>query len=177
MLVTVLKVIGVMVAVFVFLVVGAFAIKGSPSVDTLNSNTVATAYLEKNKESYVACANSVGSEGKILISSVVTENIVDHSLEELEAIEQAFLQQVKSECKEQIEEYEAAYADLKKTEQEIAEANLSMLEEYLGIEAEPDQQKLRAYNPTMVKFFVGKSVLSNLVFTEAEVREYFEDRL
>ena len=176
MIATTFRIMGGILAALLFVVMGLATIKGSPSWTTVNTNVLASAYLEKNKDSYAKCANSIGGEGDILIGRVAFNKLRSYSLDRLNSIEDSYKAQINEQCSKPVTDYEENYAALERTEKEIASSSQSLLAKFMGWQAEVNDSKLRAYQPNLVKFTAGNP-LTNLVFTEADVEQYFTDNL
>lgn len=174
---TVFRFIGGLLFVAVLVLVGLNEAHGTPSTDTTNKNTLALAYLDKNKDSYAKCARSV-DYGDTVISDVVLENthygMTQTEQNHLQQLAADFKAQVKQQCDKPIADYKQNYATYKQTEQQIAKDTQSVFSKILGNKPEVDEASLRQYDPDTLKLTNGDP-LSDYVFTKADVEQYFAE--
>jgi len=154
-------------------------IKGTPSMETVNSNTLTLAYLQKNDDSYATCADSV-EYGISMVNDVILANthygMTQADSTKLNSIGADFMTQVKKQCTKPIADYKNKYATLKKTSEDIAKTKQSLFSKMLKNKPEVDQANLRAYDPDTIKLTSGDA-LSNFIFTKTDVEQYFTKRL
>ncbi len=167
-------------ALSMFLVIGVLTnIKDAPNIETSNKNTLAWAYMDKNKEQYAKCYNSVNS-GSVVIGRVsfsyLTYNMSETDKNKLKTAEEAFKADIKARCQQQITDYETNFETYKSSTIEIANTNQSLLSKMLGNKVNTDEISFREYQPSIVAFMNG-SPLSNHIFTEDEVKQYFVNEM
>lgn len=162
------------------LIIGVLSgVKGTPSMEITSKNILAKAYMEKNKESYAKCYNSVnyGSNiiGKVSFS-YLTSTTTDTTLAKLKDIEANYAKKIKEQCQKQLDDYENSFNDYKSTSEEIAKSSQSLLDKMLGGTPDVDSSDLRQYDPPLVRLTSGFA-LTNTVFTEQDVADYFKEEL
>lgn len=164
-----------LVVLFMLIAVGILGhIKGGVGQNVYQSNVEAMAYLDKNRELYEDCKNSVVA-GLSIVTPVTTEYYQKaNSSEEIDKMYQtglAFMEIVKEQCEQPIEEYEVALEAFKDTQDTINNANVSLLAKMTGFE--------HATTPPERKHYFNKRLPGHdgFVFDENDVRTYFEDNL
>ena len=162
------------------LIIGVLSgVKGTPSMEITNKNTLAKAYMEKNKESYAQCYNSInyGSStiGKVSLS-YLTYNTTDATKAKLKATEDSYAKKIKEQCQKQVTDYETSFKDYKSTSEEIAKSSQSLLNKMMGGKPDVDASDLRQYDPPVVRLTSGFA-LTNTVFTEQDVTDYFKEQM
>lgn len=176
---TILKGIGGLLIAGVLIIGVMSGVKGAPSMEVANKNTLARAYMEKNKDSYAKCYNSInygsGIIGKVSLS-YLTYNTDDATKAKLKSTEESYTQKIKDQCQKQVTDYETSFSDYKSTSEEIAVSSQSLLDKMLGGKPETDSADLRQYDPPLVRLMSG-SAFTNTVFTEQEVTDYFKEQL
>jgi hypothetical protein len=179
MIATIFKGIGGLLIAGVLVIGMLSGVKGAPSMEIANKNTLAKAYMEKNKDSYAKCYNSI-NYGSSTIGSVsmsyLTYNTDEATKAKLKALETSYAAKIKDQCQKQVEEYETSFSDYKSTSEEIAVSSQSLLDKMLGGKPETDSADLRQYDPPLVRLMSG-SAFTNTVFTEQEVKDYFKQEL
>lgn len=179
MIATIFKGIGGLLVAGVLIIGVLSGVKGAPSMEVANKNTLARAYMAKNKDSYAKCYNSInyGSStiGKVSLS-YLTFDTDDATKAKLKFTEESYTQKIKDQCQKQVSDYETSFSDYKSTAEEIAKSSQSLLDKMLGSTPEIDSSDLRQYDPPVVRLTSGFA-LTNTVFTEQDVADYFEEQL
>lgn len=179
MIATILKGIGGLLIAGILVIGVLSGVKGAPSMEIANKNTLARAYMEKNKDSYAKCYNSInyGSStiGKVSLS-YLTYNTDDATKAKLKTTEESYAQKIRDQCQKQVTDYETSFTDYKSTSEEIAKSSQSLLDKMLGGKPEVDDTDLRQYDPPVVRIMSGFA-LTNTVFTEQDVTDYFKEQL
>ncbi|GEM_PF-2458861 len=171
------KVLGVAIGGLV-LIAGILAnISGTPGFETISKNTLAKAYMGKNKDRYVTCYNSVNNGatviGRITMSYLTYETAGTSFVDKLNATEEKFKSQVEAECKSSIDGYESNFKTYATTSNEIAKTQQSVLDKMLGGNPEADPAELREFEPSMIRFH-GGNPFTNLIFTEDDVARFYQ---
>lgn len=159
------------------LVAGILAnISGTPDFEITSKNTLAKAYMDKNKDRYATCYNSVNNGatviGRVSMSYLTYETAGTSFVDKLNATEEKFKSQVETECKPSIDGYEANFKTYTTTANEIAKTQQSVLDKMLGGKPELDPAELREFEPSMIRF-LGGNPFENLIFTEEDVKQFF----
>jgi hypothetical protein len=159
------------------LLVGALDnVKGSPDPEAIKDNTLAKAYMDKNKERYATCYYSIHSSiGPI---SDVSFNYYHAGMSEAETakikqIEDGFIQKIKDQCENPVKKYEENYELYKSSSEQIIAANRSLFDNLINAKPEKGSSVIE-YEPALVRFKSG-SPFDNYIFTDEEVRQYFID--
>ena len=151
-------------------------ISGTPDFETTSKNTLAKAYMGKNKDRYVTCYNSVNNGatviGRVSMGYLAYETAGASFVDKLNATEEKFKTQVGTECKPSIDGYESNFKTYVTTSNEIAKAQQSVLDKMLGGKPEADPAELREFEPSMIRFH-GGNPFENLIFTEEDVKQFF----
>lgn len=159
------------------LLVGALDnVKGAPNPDAIKDNTLAKAYMDKNKEQYATCYNSINSSTGA-ISDVSFDyyhpGMSDDEKVKIEQVEDGFIQSIKDQCEEPVKKYEENYTLYKSSSEQIMAANRSVFDNLIGAKPEKDQF-VTEYEPAFVRFKSG-SPFDNYIFTDEDIRQYFTD--
>jgi len=162
------------------LVIGVLAnIKSSPDYSLVEDHTLAKAYMDKNKEQYAKCYNSI-NYGKSSLFRTTTSYIhygqTESEVERIKQVEQSFMDEVKQRCEKQVNDYEMNYDKYLKATEGIAKQNVSLLDKMMGNTKTDTSSETREYQPSMVRLTEGNG-LTNLVFTEDEVKNYYKQKL
>lgn len=172
MLGTVAKIIGGILVGIIMLVSTLAFIKGSANTETTQRNLLAKAYLDKNKNGYIKCHNSL-TTGDMLIGNVkwsyLSYDTPDAKKARLNETEAAFKAQVNSQCEKPIADYEANLKTLKETDAEIANASRSVLDIALGFRAEDKDYS----NYEVARLRLASDPFTDLVFTENDVKQFY----
>lgn len=151
-------------------------ISGTPDFETTSKNSLAKAYMSKNKERYVTCYNSVNNGatviGRVSMSYLTYETAGTGFVDKLNAAEEKFKSQVETECRPSVDGYESKFKTYAATSNEIAKAQQSVLDKMLGSKPEADPVELREFEPSMIRFH-GGNPFENLIFTEEDVKQFF----
>lgn len=151
-------------------------ISGTPDFETTSKNTLAKAYMSKNKDRYVTCYNSVNNGatviGRVSMSYLTYETAGTSFVDKLNATEDKFKSQVETECKPTIDGYESNFKTFTITSNEIAKAQQSVLDKLLGGKPEADPAELREFEPSVIRFH-GGNPFTNLIFSEEDVKQFF----
>jgi hypothetical protein len=145
-------------AIAVLLVVGVIENEHSkPAGDKVNRATLASAYLEKNKDNYAKCYNSI-NYGPSVVGDVglghYSYNSTDEEKAKIKAVENDYNQQIKSKCQKPVTDYESEYQAYKQNTNE----------------------SIDTYQPSVVRVQAGNP-LDNFIFTRADVEQYFNEKL
>jgi len=170
------KIIGGLVVGLILLVGVLQWVKGSPSADLTQRNLLARAYLDKNKDAYAKCYNSI-HHGGMLVGDVKLKylyGVSDAMRAKLDRAEDDFIADITKECEKPVADYESNFETLKKTDGQIALASRSKLDVLLSHQPEPADYS--SYEPKMVRLFSGDP-FTNLTFTEAEVKDFYSQRM
>jgi hypothetical protein len=128
-----------------------------PAGDKVNKATLASAYLERNKDYYAKCYNSI-NYGPSVVGDVALSHYAYNSTDEekakIKAVESDYNQQIKSKCQQPVADYETQYQAYKQNTQDSADS----------------------YQPAVVRVQAGNP-LEYLIFTKADVEKYFDERL
>jgi hypothetical protein len=106
----------------------------------------------------------------------LTYNTDDATKVKLKSTEESYAQKIKDQCQKQVADYETSFTDYKSTSEEIAVSSQSLLDKMLGGKPEADDTDIRQYDPPVVRIVSGFA-LTNTVFTEQEVTDYFKEQL
>lgn len=160
------------------LVVGILElVRGAPSSELTQRNLLAKAYLDKNKDEYVKCYNSLNG-GKVLVGDVkfgyLSYDTDDATKAKLNEAESAFMANVKAKCDKSVADYETNFDTLKQTTEEIAWVSRSKLDALL--DRPPEKADYSSYEPGMVRILYDDP-FSNLTFTKAEVEAFYSQRM
>lgn len=142
----------------IILVVGVVENEHSkPAGDKVNKATLASAYLEKSKDYYAKCYNSI-NYGPSVVGDVglshYSYNSTNEEKAKIKAVEDEYNQQIKTKCQQSVSDYESQYQTYKENAGDSADA----------------------YQPFVVRVQAGNP-LENLIFTRAEVEQFFNSRL
>ena len=168
--------------ILVGLVVGAifFYLTGGSNPDTANKLLIQTAYLAKSKESYARCYNSI-NHGTSLIGDVRLgikgENFNDDSItsDRLNEIEALFMETVRLECEKTIDDYQSTYDNAVKYQGEIDSSNNGLWNFLFGsASGQTSARELNLVEPAYARMSIP---FNNYVFTEQEVKDYFDEQL
>lgn len=144
------------------------------------SDLLTTSYLEKSKESYARCYNSI-NYGTSLIGgvrlSILSENFYDKSInsERLDTIEKSFMDTVKLECQKTVDDYQLAYDKAVKDQEEVQSSTNALWNFLFGsANGQPSVQDLSPFDPARARMSIA---FNDYVFTEQEVKDYFNQQL
>jgi hypothetical protein len=162
-------------------IIGAifFYLTGGPNPEKANDLRLQTAYMAKNTESYARCYNSI-NHGTSLIGDVrlriLSENFYDDSVnsERLDVIEKSFMGTVVNpKCQSIIADYETAYKTAIADSDELQGHKLWNF--FFGASlSQPNTQDLNGFESSKVRMSVA---FNDYVFTEQEVKSYFDQQL
>jgi len=164
------------------LIVGAISlcITGGSNPDKASELMKQTAYLTKSKESYARCYNSI-NYGTTLIGDVrlaiKDENFNDDSItsERLNAIENTFMDTVKSKCQKTVDDYQQSYDAAVINHEEIQSSSNTLWSLFFGsANSQLPSQSLNSLAPASVRMELA---YSDCIFTEQDVKRYFEEQL
>jgi hypothetical protein len=131
--------------------------QSKPAGNKVNSALLASAYLEKNKDGYAKCYNSI-NYGPSVVGDVALShysyNSTDEEKAKIKSIENEYNQQIKSKCQQVVTDFENQYQIYKQNTQDSVD------------NFEPSVVRIHAGNP-----------LENFIFTRAEVEQYFNEKL
>lgn len=157
-----------------------FYLTGGSNPSTASSLLDQTTYLTKSKDTYSRCYNSI-NYGTSLIGDVRLkikgENFNDDSItsDRLDAIEKSFMDSVKLECQKTVDDYQQAYDKAIKDQEEMGSSGNAVWNFLFGsMRSQPSTQDLSSFEPARVRMSVA---FNDYVFTEQEVRDYFDKQL
>lgn len=164
-----------------FLTIGVLSsVKQPPNSKTMQDNTIAKAYMDKNKDQYAKCKNSLGL-GKTKIYQVTQTYIKFENTkaqnQHAQDTEKNFIKKLEKECNPTIKGYEANFEIYKTTMAELARADRSLLDDILGIKSESEQTNLFEYQPSAVAMLTGVSIDESLVFSEQDVKSFYKKEM
>lgn len=164
------------------LAVGAlfFYLTGGIEPKTANDLLLQTAYLSKSKESYARCYNSI-NYGTSLIGDVRLqikgENFNNDSItsDRLDTVEKSFMDSVKLECQKTVDDYQQSYDTAVKDQQEIQKSRNVLWSFFFGsVHSDGSNQDVSLFEPMRARMDVA---FNEYVFTEQQVKDYFEQEL
>lgn len=164
-------------AIFTGLALGVLSnIKGG-SASAVTDSYQSREFLEDNKEQYAKCYNSLNM-GMVTIGSISFEYVASVSWENrskvnvVNSIEEEYKKIIKDECQEKVEQFEATNAVYEKA---CPIASLSALDRIAGKDG--NDEDCLDYGKASVVTANGGLGATNMIFTEQEARQYFEQRL
>lgn len=165
-----------------FLVIAAIVIAGvlmyiKPPVNesTIKDNTLARAYMDKNKKKYAKCKNELG----ILVPFAITTKYIefetpDEQRTAFKNAEAKYKQKKEAECGSVVQEYEKKFKTLKKTAVELEKADISLLERIFGADdVSADDLDFSDYDPVGVQIHYGNGIGGN----EKEASQFFKQEM
>jgi hypothetical protein len=128
-----------------------------PAGDKVNNAILASAYLEKNKDGYAKCYNSI-NYGPSVVGDVALShysyNSTDEEKAKIKSIENEYNQQIKSKCQQVVTDFENQYKTYKQNTQDSVDN----------------------FEPSVVRIHAGDP-LDNFIFTRADVEQFFKMKL
>jgi hypothetical protein len=163
-------------------VIGAlyFYLTGGPNPQAASDLLDKTTYLAKSKESYARCYNSI-NYGTSLIGDIrlkiLSENFYDKSInsDRLDTVEKSFMDTVKAKCQKTVYDYQQAY-DKAIGDQEEMHSSTNAIWNFLfgSANGQPTPQELNSFAPARARMSIA---FNDYIFTEQEVKEYFNQQL
>lgn len=174
------KIIGV-ILIAGFLAIGVLsAVKQPLDSKTVQDNTLAKAYLDKNKDQYAKCKNSLGlgkTEVYQVTRSYMTADTTEAQDQRVRDIEAKFIKKIEDECNPTIQDYEANFKTYKTTTIELAQGDKSLLDGIIGIDKTPDESDFFEYQPSAVALLTGSRTGESLVFSEIDIKDFYRQEI
>jgi len=157
-----------------------FYVTGGANPQTSSDLMLKTAYLNKSQENYARCYGSI-NYGTSLIGDVrlqiKSENFYDDSItvDRLDTIQSSFMDSVKQECQKTVDDYQQSYDQALSYQEEINSSSNALWNFLFGSAGnQSSSQDLSSYSPALARMTVA---FGDYVFTEQEVKDYFDEQL